>query len=160
MSTTGGVAGTVPHIWSFYWWDTIPFIYQGKLRVYFWLLFKSTRGLTQRHSASTMMSSVHWRLLIVAGNFNQCNLWTVLTKYHQLVDIPSRGKNILDNDYSNICGGLIRSTDNDSNSQTLSWVWLWTSAGTLQDCIAITALDVFRAEVNLEDSSVSINDYA
>ncbi|KAI4901613.1 hypothetical protein NFI96_028146, partial [Prochilodus magdalenae] len=121
-------------------------------------------------------------VFIVAGDFNQCNLRTVLTKYHQHVDIPTRGKNTLDHVYSNICGGLKaarRPSFGDSDHISLFMypvyrrrlkqsdpvsrqVQLWTpeAESTLQDCFATTDWDVFRAAATLEDSSVSIDDYA
>ncbi|XP_060703504.1 uncharacterized protein LOC132830055 [Hemiscyllium ocellatum] len=41
-------------------------------------------------------------LFIIAGDFNQANLKSVLPKYHQHVSCPTKGPNILDHCYTNI----------------------------------------------------------
>ena len=43
-------------------------------------------------------------MFVVAGDFNHCNLRTVLPKYHQYVSFPTRENNILDHVYSNVKG--------------------------------------------------------
>ena len=43
-------------------------------------------------------------IFIVAGDFNQTDLRTVLPKFHQHVHIPTRGSNTLDRVYTNIPG--------------------------------------------------------
>ena len=44
-------------------------------------------------------------VFVVAGDFNHCNLRTVLPKYHQHVSFPTRDNNILDHVYSNMRNG-------------------------------------------------------
>ncbi len=44
-------------------------------------------------------------VFIIAGDFNRASLKTVLPKFHQHVQCPTRGKNILDHVYSNIKHG-------------------------------------------------------
>ncbi|KAI4900722.1 hypothetical protein NFI96_009191 [Prochilodus magdalenae] len=142
-----------------------------------------TAALSKLYDVISALETAHPdAVFIVAGDFNQCNLRTVLTKYHQHVDIPTRGKNTLDHVYSNIRGGLKaarRPSFGDSDHISLFMypvyrqrlkqsdpvsrqVQLWTpeAESTLQDCFATTDWDVFRAAATLEDSSVSIDDYA
>ncbi|KAI4905306.1 hypothetical protein NFI96_022731, partial [Prochilodus magdalenae] len=142
-----------------------------------------TAALSKLYDVISALETAHPdAVFIVAGDFNQCNLRTVLTKYHQHVDIPTRGKNTLDNVYSDIRGGrkaARRPSFGDSDHISLFMypvyrqrlkqsdpvsrqVQLWTpeAESTLQDCFATTDWDVFRAAATLEDSSVSIDDYA
>ncbi|XP_078236763.1 uncharacterized protein LOC140702313 [Pogona vitticeps] len=44
-------------------------------------------------------------VLVVAGDFNQANLKTILPNFYQYVDCPTRGENTLDQVYSNIMHG-------------------------------------------------------
>ncbi len=44
-------------------------------------------------------------VFIIAGDFNRASLKTVLPKFHQHVQCPTRGENILDHVYSNIKHG-------------------------------------------------------
>ena len=41
-------------------------------------------------------------IFIVAGDFNQANMKTVLPHFHQYVNFPTRGKNTLDRVYTNV----------------------------------------------------------
>lgn len=41
-------------------------------------------------------------VFMIAGEFNQVNLKTVLPKFHQYVNFPTRGENTLDHVYSNM----------------------------------------------------------
>lgn len=98
------------------------------------------------------------------------------------MDIPSRNKNTLDNVYSNIRDAYkdapcphfgysdhislfmypaYRQRLKQTNPVTKQ-VKLWTlqTEGILQDCFALTDWDVFKAAATLEDSSVSVQDYA
>ncbi len=143
----------------------------------------STAALSKLHNVFSALETAHPDAdFIAAGDFNQCNLRAVLPKYHQHVDIPTRENNTLDNVYSNICGAYraaprphfgqsdhislflypaYRQRLKQTNPITKQ-VKLWTpqTEGILQDCFALTDWDVFKAAATLEDSSVSVQDYA
>lgn len=87
-------------IWSFYCWGVTPFIYQGNLHaflaaVYIRLRTNSTNALSNLYDIIRTMETDHpHAIFIVAGDFNRCNLWTILPKYHQHVDIPTQVKGL------------------------------------------------------------------
>ena len=65
----------------------------------------SNNALTDLYEAISKLQNEHPdALFIVAGDFNHVNLKKVLPKFHQNVDFPTRGKNILDCVYTNIKG--------------------------------------------------------
>ena len=39
---------------------------------------------------------------IVVGDFNRANMWNVLPKYHQHINVPTRGDQTLDHCYSHL----------------------------------------------------------
>lgn len=143
----------------------------------------STAALNKLHDVISAIETAHPdAVFIIAGDFNQCNLRTVLPKYHQHVNIPTRVKNTLDHVYSNIRSAyraaprphfghsnhislflypVYRQKLKQTNPVTKQ-VKLWTSEteGILQDCFAQTDWDVFKDAATREDSSVSIQDYA
>ena len=142
-----------------------------------------TAALSKLYDVISALETAHPdAVFIVAGDFNQCNLRSVLPKYFQHVDIPTRGKNTLDHVYSNVRGALraaprppfgdsdhislflypaYRQRLKQSNPVTRQ-VKLWTpqAESTLQDCFATTDWDVFRAAATQGDSSISVEDYA
>ncbi|KAK2918358.1 hypothetical protein Q8A73_002729 [Channa argus] len=143
----------------------------------------STAALSKLHDVISALETAHPdAVFIVAGDFNQCSLRTVFPKYHQHVDIPTRDKNTLDHVYSNIPGAYRAAPrPHFGHSDHISLflypayrqrlkqthpvtkrVKLWTpeTENTLQDCFALTDWDVFKAAATLEDSSVSVQDYA
>ncbi|KAK2921577.1 hypothetical protein Q8A73_001062 [Channa argus] len=143
----------------------------------------STAALSKLHDVISALETAHPdAVFIVAGDFNQCSLRTVFTKYHQHVDIPTRDNNTLDHVYSNIRGAYraaprphFRHSDHISlflypayrqrlkqTHPVTKQVKLWTpeTETTLQDCFALTDWDVFKAATTLEDSSISVQDYA
>ncbi|KAI4881965.1 hypothetical protein NFI96_029691, partial [Prochilodus magdalenae] len=66
----------------------------------------SATALGLLHGAISKQETAHQdAVFIVAGDFNHCNLRTVLPKYHQHVSCPTRENNILDQVYSNVRGG-------------------------------------------------------
>ncbi|KAI4889154.1 hypothetical protein NFI96_009762 [Prochilodus magdalenae] len=66
----------------------------------------SATALGLLHDAISKQETAHPdAVFIVAGDFNHCNLRTVLPKYHQHVSFPTRENNILDQVYSNVRGG-------------------------------------------------------
>lgn len=142
-----------------------------------------TVALSKLHDVISAAETVHPdAVFIVAGDFNQCSLRTVFPKYHQHVDIPTRNKNTLDHVYSNIRGAYRAAprphfghSDHISlflypayrqrlkqAHPVIKQVKLWTpeTESALQDCFALTDWDVFEAAATLEDSSVSVQDYA
>lgn len=65
----------------------------------------STAAIGKLHDAISVLETTYLdAAFIVAGDFIKCNLRTVLPKYYQHVDIPTRDKNTLDHVYSNIRG--------------------------------------------------------
>lgn len=142
-----------------------------------------TAALSQLYDVISGLETAHPdAVFIVAGDFNKCNLRTVLTKYQQHVNTPTRGKNTLDHVYSNVRGAFRtapRPPLGDSDHISLFMypayrqrlkqsepvtrqVQLWSPEveSTLQDCFATTYWEVFRAAAIREDASVSIDDYA
>ncbi|XP_024143131.1 uncharacterized protein LOC112155633 [Oryzias melastigma] len=143
----------------------------------------STAALGMLHDVISALETAHPdAVFIVAGDFNQCNLRTVFPKYHQHVNIPTRDKNTLDHVYTNVKGAYRAAprphfghSDHISlflypayrqrlkqSAPVTKPVQLWTPEieDTLQDCFTTTDWDVFKAAATLEDSSVSIQDYA
>ncbi|KAL6481971.1 hypothetical protein MHYP_G00100510 [Metynnis hypsauchen] len=119
---------------------------------------------------------------IVAGDFNHCNLRTVLPKCHQHVSFPTRESNILDQVYSNVRGAYravpwphFGQSDHISVflypayrqilkqappvSKTVK-VWNEETDLVLQDCFDNTDWDVFRTAAVREDCTVDLEDYA
>ena len=104
-------------------------------------------------------------IFIVAGDFNQANLKTVLPKFHQHVTCPTRGQNTLDHVYSNIRDGYKASplphlgqSDHLSLFRTPAYrplivktkpsvrnikTWPEDAAAQLQDCFERTQWDLF-----------------
>lgn len=65
----------------------------------------SAAALGKLHEVISALETTHLvAAFIVAGDFNKCNLRTVLPKYHQHMAISTRDKNTLDHVYSNING--------------------------------------------------------
>ncbi|XP_017571279.1 uncharacterized protein LOC108438167 [Pygocentrus nattereri] len=65
----------------------------------------SATALRLLHDAISKQETAHPDAAFsVAGDFNHCNLRTVLSKYHQHVSFPTRESNILDQVYSNVRG--------------------------------------------------------
>ncbi|XP_036378778.1 uncharacterized protein LOC118773792 [Megalops cyprinoides] len=63
----------------------------------------SSAALGKLHEAISALETAHPdAVFIVAGDFNHCNLRTVLPKYFQHVKIPTQDQNTLDHVYSNI----------------------------------------------------------
>ena len=143
----------------------------------------SAAALGVLHDVISVLETAHPdAVFITAGDFNQCNLRTVFPKYYQHVDIPTRGENTLDHVYSNIRDAYRASprphfglSDHISllmypaysqklkqTNPTIKQIQLWNSETEciLQDCFATTDWDVFKAAATLEDSSVSVQDYA
>ncbi|KAK0135720.1 hypothetical protein N1851_028397 [Merluccius polli] len=121
-------------------------------------------------------------VLVVAGDFNHCNLRTVLPKYHQHVSFPTMDNNILDHVYSNVKGTYkaaprphFRQSDHISMflypsyrqllkqappvSKTVK-VWNEESDLVLQDCFNSTDWDVFKTAAVREDGTVDLEEYA
>ena len=143
----------------------------------------STAALSELYDVISAHETAHPdAAFIAAGDFNHCNLKTVFPKLFQHVDIPTRDKNILDHVYSSIRGAYraaprphfghsdhislflypaYRQRLKQTNLVTKQ-VKRWTpdTESILQDCFVQTDWDVFKAAATLEDSSVSIQDYA
>ncbi|KAI4904828.1 hypothetical protein NFI96_006812 [Prochilodus magdalenae] len=121
-------------------------------------------------------------VFIVAGDFNHCNLRTVLPKYHQHVSFPKRENNILDQVYSNVRGGYkavarphVGQSDHisvflypayrqllkqaPSVSKTIK-VWTEKTDLVLQDCFDTKDWEVFRTSAVREDCTVDLEEYA
>lgn len=120
-------------------------------------------------------------VFIAAGDFNHCNLRTVLPKYHQHVSFPTRENNILDQVYSNVKGAykavprphfgradhisiflyptyrqLLKQAPPVSKAVK---VWNEETDLVLQDCFDCTNWDVFRTAAVREDT-VDLDEYA
>ncbi len=114
---------------------------------------------------------------IIAGDFNRASLKTVLLKFHQHVQCPTRGENIFDHVYSNIKHGYKASplphlglSDHISLFLTPAYrplinrvkpsvktiqVWPEWSSGQLQDCFSHTDWTVFvEDDIDIYTSSV------
>ncbi|KAI3356729.1 hypothetical protein L3Q82_003408 [Scortum barcoo] len=112
---------------------------------------------------------------IIGGDFNHCNLQTVLPKFYQHVNIPTREQSTLDHDHvcTNIWGAnkappaptldisvflypayrqRLKQT-NPVNTQIKRWTP--DTESILQDCFAQTDWDVFKAAATQEDSSIN-----
>lgn len=121
-------------------------------------------------------------VFVVAGDFNHCNLRTVLPKHHQYVSFPTRDNNILDHVYSNVKGDYkaaprphFGQSDHISVflyptyrqllkqapvvSKTVK-VWNEETDLVLQDCFNSTDWDVFKTAAVREDCTVDLEEYA
>ncbi|KAK3539497.1 hypothetical protein QTP70_009038 [Hemibagrus guttatus] len=123
-------------------------------------------------------------LFIIAGDFNHGNLKTVLPKFHQHVDIATRGAKTLDLVYTNIPGTYrlephphLSYSDNISmlipayrplvrcSKLVLKHVKTWPAGATsaLQDCFECTDWNMFRKaatnSINLEKYTTSVTSY-
>ncbi|KAI4886686.1 hypothetical protein NFI96_027635, partial [Prochilodus magdalenae] len=134
----------------------------------------SATALGLLHDAISKQETAHPdAVFIVAGDFNHCNLRTVLPKYHQHVSFPTRENNILDQVYSNVRGGYKAAarphfgrSDHISVflypayrqllkqappvSKTIK-VWTEETDLVLQDCFDTTDWEVFRTAAVGED---------
>ncbi|KAI4905610.1 hypothetical protein NFI96_003218 [Prochilodus magdalenae] len=143
----------------------------------------SATALGLLHDAISKQETAHPdAVFIVAGDFNHCNLRTVLPKYHQHVSFPTRENNILDQVYSNVRGGYKAAarphfgrSDHISVflypayrqllkqappvSKTIK-VWTEETDLVLQDCFDTTDWEVFRTAAVGEDCTVDLEDYA
>ena len=151
---------TVHLIWRFCCCNADPTIYRGNLLQCFWPVFISPacEHHGKLHDVISAQETAHPDMVfIVAGDFNYYNLKTVFPKYHQHVDIPTRDKNTLYHIYSNKRGVFraaprphcTQPSDRDLNGQTLS-----------PNRLNFGHIYVFKAAAILEDSSVSVQNYA
>lgn len=112
-------------------------------------------------------------VFVVAGDFNHCNLRTVLPKYHQYVSFPTRDNNILDHVYSNVKGAYKAAPRPHFGQSDHIFVFLYPSYRqllkqapavsktvkvwneetdlVLQDCFNSTDWDVFKTAAVRED---------
>ncbi|KAL6475087.1 hypothetical protein MHYP_G00161270 [Metynnis hypsauchen] len=119
--------------------------------------------------------------LIVAGDFNQTDLRTVLSKLHQHVSCPTRGVNTLDHVYTNVeeaysttplppfgksdhISLLMKPTYQPVLKRvkaTVRAVCVWPDGAesVLQDCFQCTDWDMFKTAATIE-SLVDVNEYA
>ncbi|XP_049340016.1 uncharacterized protein LOC125804732 [Astyanax mexicanus] len=126
-------------------------------------------------------------LFIVAGDFNHSNLKALLPSFHQHVDFPTRGANLLNCVYTNIPGSyraeprphygysdhitvmlipayrqLIRRAKSEKKQVT---TWPPGAISALQDCFEHTDWDMFREaatsydSINLEEYTDSVTGY-
>ncbi len=122
------------------------------------ILYRSISKLQSTHSED---------VFIVAGDFNQANMKTVLPHFHQYVDFATRGKNTLDRVYCNIKQAFravprphLGFSDHLSvmltpaykpllirKKPTVKQVRVWPEGAmeALQDCFECTDWDMFRA---------------
>ncbi|XP_054631629.1 uncharacterized protein LOC129181035 [Dunckerocampus dactyliophorus] len=121
-------------------------------------------------------------VFIISGDFNHCNLRTVLPKYYQHVSFPTRENNILDQVYSNMKGALkavprphFGKADHISIFLYPTYRQLLKQAPpvstavkvcneetdqVLQDCFGCTNWDVFKTAAGREDCTVDLDEYA
>ena len=119
-------------------------------------------------------------IFIVAGDFNQTDLRTVLPKFHQHVHIPTRGSNTLDHVYTNIPGSykalpcshfdlsdhislLLLPTYSQLIKRvkpSVKTVKVWTDEGiaALQDCFECTDWHMFR-DATTQENLISLEGY-
>jgi len=120
--------------------------------------------------------------VIVLGDFNHCNLRKNLPKYHPYVTFPTRGKNTLDQCYSNLRKAylaepkphfgksdhlaiLLKPTyikQLKANPVTVRTVKIWTDSATakLQGCLELTDMNIFKeATSNIHDYTETVSDY-
>ena len=139
-------------------------------------------ALTTLASAISKQQSRHPdAALIIAGDFNQTDLRTVLSKFHQHISCPTRGANTLDHIYTNIKEAfsttplppfgksdhislLMKPTYRQLLKRvraTVRTVRVWPEGAesVLQDCFQCTDWEMFRSAATT-DSLVDINEYA
>ena len=118
---------------------------------------------------------------IIAGDFNQANLKTVLPQFHQYVDFPTRGRNTLDRVYSNIKNAFraaprphLGSSDHRTvmlvpvyrpmltrEKPAVKQVRVWPVGAmeALQDCFECTDWSIFK-EAATEGNHTDVEEYA
>ncbi|KAI4889410.1 hypothetical protein NFI96_034097 [Prochilodus magdalenae] len=134
----------------------------------------SATALGLLHDAISKQETAHPdAVFIVCGDFNNCNLGTVLPKYHQHVSFLTRENNILDQVYSNVRGGYkAAARPHFGRSDHISVflypayrqllkqappvnktikVWTEETDLVLQDCFDTTDWEVFRTAAVRED---------
>uniref|UniRef100_A0A3B5PZ90 Reverse transcriptase domain-containing protein n=1 Tax=Xiphophorus maculatus TaxID=8083 RepID=A0A3B5PZ90_XIPMA len=130
---------------------------------------------------SELQSSHTEGVFIIAGDFNQANMKTVLPHFNQYVDFPTRGVNTLDLAYTNIKeafraapGPHLGSSDHLSvmlipaykpllirTKPTVKQVRMWTEGAmeALQDCFECSEWEMFKAAATYNDQ-INIDEYA
>lgn len=130
---------------------------------------------------SELQSTYPEGIFIVAGDFNQANMKTVLPHFHQHVEFATRGQNILDKAYTNIKGAFrtaphpqLGSSDHLSvmlipaykpllirGKPTVRKVRIWSEGAmeALQDCFECTDWDMFKTAATY-NGYTSIDEYA
>ncbi|KAK0135743.1 hypothetical protein N1851_028366 [Merluccius polli] len=144
---------------------------------------KAKEALHELYEAISKLQTTYPEgLFIIAGDFNHANLKSVLPKFYQQVDFPTRGPNILDLVYTNIKStykatplphfGL---SDHITVQLTPAYkpllrrakpgskqvrVWPETADAALQDCFECTDWFIFREAATDDDQCTDINEYA
>ncbi|XP_033111259.1 uncharacterized protein LOC117112300 [Anneissia japonica] len=118
---------------------------------------------------------------ILTGDFNQCDLKSTIPLYHQYVDKPTRGNNILDKCYGNLPAAYkcvikpkIGTSDHDvvhllpqyvqrikAIKPTIKSIRIWSrdSIETLRGCFEVTNWDVFFEGSTLNGATEAISHY-
>uniref|UniRef100_A0A3B3H7K8 Reverse transcriptase domain-containing protein n=1 Tax=Oryzias latipes TaxID=8090 RepID=A0A3B3H7K8_ORYLA len=142
----------------------------------------ANEALTELHNNISSLQHRHPEAFyVIAGDFNHVNLTDTLPKFHQHINFPTRGNNILDCVYTNkkdayravphphlgfsdhiaimlapVYHPLLR---RQAPTQRTITVWPSEAASALQDCFQHTDWQIFR-EAASHEGEVDLEDYA